>query len=186
QYRAIGDFPGNGIDECSFETGDVLLMNQPADGGWFQGTNKRTGSKGFVPLTYVEKIVEPVRKKAPPRTVQAPAQSVQAPARSVQAPARSVQAPARSVQAPARSVQAPPRQFGAARSVQAPPRAAVQAPPRAAVQVFTPPPTRPLYPSSGGRHRHARMCRRRRGSSARVRIQWHRGPTLWQHRGLTL
>ena len=66
QLRALYDFKGNGVDELSFRSGDVINVIQEEDGGWYNG--ELNGQKGFVPSNYVERIArQPKPKQTQPK-----------------------------------------------------------------------------------------------------------------------
>jgi hypothetical protein len=61
QLQAVYDFNGNGIDELTFHTGDVISVIDPESDGWYRG--ELNGKKGYVPASYVT-VIAGGKKKA--------------------------------------------------------------------------------------------------------------------------
>lgn len=55
QVKALYDFQGNGVDELTFTSGDILNVIDPETDGWYRC--EVDGQMGYVPGTYVEVYV---------------------------------------------------------------------------------------------------------------------------------
>lgn len=61
KLRALYDYEGNGVDELGFKAGDMIMMVSDAADGWYNGS--LNGKSGYVPESYVEKVVGGKKKK---------------------------------------------------------------------------------------------------------------------------
>ncbi|XP_072153369.1 LIM and SH3 domain protein F42H10.3 isoform X2 [Bemisia tabaci] len=55
-FKAMYDYEAQDTDEVSFLNGDLIINCSPIDGGWMNGTVKRTGLRGMLPANYVEPV----------------------------------------------------------------------------------------------------------------------------------
>jgi len=55
KLKALYDCPGNGVDELGFKAGDIIMMMKDQADGWYEGM--LNNKSGFIPATYVEKVV---------------------------------------------------------------------------------------------------------------------------------
>lgn len=53
----IADYPPIGPMELELKCGDVVYVTKKTENGWFHGSLERNGKVGYVPSSFLEKIV---------------------------------------------------------------------------------------------------------------------------------
>jgi len=54
--KALFKFKASNNDELSMKKGEVIIVTQKEDGGWWEGTSRETGKTGWFPSNYVSEI----------------------------------------------------------------------------------------------------------------------------------
>jgi len=56
--KALFKFKASNNDELSLKKGEIIIVTQKEDGGWWEGTSRETGKTGWFPSNYVAEMKE--------------------------------------------------------------------------------------------------------------------------------